>query len=413
MNEPEAERNPVRIGMPALNGRQKLVKSVWIVIWFLYLAGPLGQLIEGKMSAADEALGWSGFVLFVGAYFVLVFRYMVHLPTYGSLVRCTVAFLAALAGLMSFTLGPDWLVLFTFVGVASAVTLPFSLSRWIIPGLTAALIGIGMRYEDARTYLLAYALPCLLSGFAMVGVQHLIRTTAELRAAREEVARLAANDERLRLARDLHDLLGHSLSLITLKSELAGRMLPGAPDDAAQQIADIEQVSRQALVDVREAVTGYRRPRLAVELAGVRAALRTAGVEVTVDPALEAEHHGLAIDEEGALAWALREATTNVMRHSGARHCELLLTEEWESDERRYLCLSVLDDGAGPPRALHDGNGLSGLRERLALADGRLEIGSAPRGRGFALRAYVPLSGPAPSGGGVTGTAAGIVGPHG
>ncbi|MEU9110379.1 sensor histidine kinase [Streptomyces sp. NPDC048483] len=413
MNEPEAGQNPVLIGTQPRNLRQVLVKCLWIGIWFSYLSGPVGQLLDGRMSPARETLGWSGLSVFALTYFALVFRQIIHLPTGGSLVRWVLGFLAALAGLLSFTLGPNWLVLFTFVACAAAMTLPFSLSRWVIPALTAALIAIGLRYEDARIYLFAYALPCLLSGFALVGVQHLIRTTAELRSAREEVARLAANEERLRLARDLHDLLGHSLSLVALKSELAGRMLPDRPEDAAQQVADIERVSRQALVDVREAVTGYRRPRLAVELAGVRAALRTAGVETTVGPALEGEHHGLAADQEGALAWSLREAATNVVRHSGARHCELLLTEEWESDERRYLCLTVLDDGAGPPRALHDGNGLSGLRERLALADGRLETGPAPRGRGFALRAYVPLGGPAPSGGGMTGTAARTVGPPG
>ncbi|MGW1376738.1 sensor histidine kinase [Streptomyces sp. NPDC002446] len=397
MSSPETECNPVMIGTAPRNRRQAAVKSLWIVIWFLYLAGPVGQLLDGGLSARAEVLGWLGLITFVGTYFVLVFRHMIHLSTSGVLVRATVVFLVVLAVALSVTLGPNWLVLFTFTCVASAVTLSFKESRWIIPALTAVLIAIGMRYADVRIYLFAYALPCLLSGFAMVGVQYLIRTTAELRAARQEVARLAANEERLRLSRDLHDLLGHSLSLITLKSELAGRMLPDRPADAAQQVADIERVSRQALVDVREAVTGYRRPRLVVELAGARAALRTAGVAVTVDPALEGEHRLLAPDEEGALAWALREAVTNVVRHSGARRCELLLTEEWEADERRSLCLTVLDDGAGPPRAQQDGNGLSGLRERLALADGRLETGPAPRGRGFALRACVPLT-PAPAG---------------
>ncbi|UZJ29741.1 sensor histidine kinase [Streptomyces endophytica] len=398
MSGAETDDNPVMIGAPPRTRRQALVKSVWIAIWFGYLAGPVGSLAEGGMSPAHEALGWVGFCTFVAVYFALVFRHMAHRPMPSVALRAGVAFLAALAVLLSWTLGPNWLVLFTFVSVAVAVTQPFRTSRWAIPALTATLVLIGTRYPDVRSYLFAYALPCLLSGFAMVGVQHLIRTTQELRAARQEVARLAANEERLRLARDLHDLLGHSLSLITLKSELAGRMLPDRPDDAAHQVADIERVSRQALVDVREAVTGYRRPRIAVELAGVRAALRTAGITAAVDPALDDEHRGLAADEEGALAWALREAVTNVVRHSGAHRCELLLTEEWEADERRYLCLAVIDDGIGPPRGGgHDGNGLTGLRERLALTDGRLETGPAPRGRGFALRAYVPLAAPAPS----------------
>ncbi|MFI1155733.1 sensor histidine kinase [Streptomyces sioyaensis] len=391
MRGPDTDDNPVTIGTAPRTRRQALVKAVWIVIWFAYLTGPVGNLAEGGMSPAREALGWSGLLTFVGVYFVLVFRHMARRQVPAGVIRGAVVLLAALAGLLAWTYGPSWLVLFTFVCVAVAVTQSFRTSRWAIPALTATLVLIGLRYADVRIYLFAYALPCLLSGFAMVGVQHLIRTAQELRAARQEVARLAANEERLRLARDLHDLLGHSLSLITLKSELAGRMLPARPEDAARQIADIEQVSRQALVDVREAVTGYRRPRLAVELAGARAALRTAAITADIDPALEREHPGLAADGESALAWALREAVTNVLRHSGAHRCELLLSEEWAADERRSLCLTVLDDGAGPPRAQHDGNGLSGLRERLGPVGGRLETGPAPHGRGFALRAYVPL----------------------
>ncbi|KAA6214185.1 sensor histidine kinase [Streptomyces albofaciens JCM 4342] len=401
MTEPETETNPAMFGVAPRTRKQMLTKCIWIVIWFLYLTGPIGDLAEGDLSPADEALGWAGLLAFISLYFALLFRHMTHRPLPSGLVRAAVLAIVALAALLSWEIGPNWLVLFTFACVSVGVTQPFRISRWAIPALTATLVVIGFRYSQVQVYLFAYALPCLLSGFAMVGVQHMVRTMRELRAAREEVARLAANEERLRLARDLHDLLGHSLSLITLKSELAGRMLPGSPDAAAQQVADIERVSRQALVDVREAVTGYRRPRLAVELAGARAALRTAAITADIDPALEQEHRGLTADGEGALAWALREAVTNVVRHSGAERCELLLTEEWEADERRYLCLSVIDDGTGPKRGGHDGNGLSGLRERLALADGRLETGTAHRGRGFALRAYVPL-GAAP----LTGTAA-------
>ncbi|ARF59723.1 histidine kinase [Streptomyces gilvosporeus] len=399
------------IGQEARTRRQALSKTVWVGVWLLYLAAPVAQLMQPRTTTAERIWGFLGLALFVVSYFVLVFRHMWRALA-GPIAYAALALMLALSIALSWTLDSSWLVLFIFTSVATGVVMPWKLSRWLIPLITLVVLAVGARYSEIRDYyVFAYSLPTLGSGFMMVGVQYLIRTTKELRSAREEVARLAANDERLRLARDLHDLLGHSLSLITLKSELAGRMLPDKPEDAARQVADIERVSRQALVDVREAVTGYRRPRLAVELAGVRAALRTAGIEVTVDPALECERPGLAPDEEGALAWALREAATNVVRHSGAHRCELLLTEEWESDERRYLCLAVVDDGTGPPRAFHDGNGLSGLRERLALADGRLETGPAPRGRGFALRAYVPLGGPAPSGGDISATPAESVRP--
>jgi two-component system sensor histidine kinase DesK len=231
-----------------------------------------------------------------------------------------------------------------------------------------------------------FLLLVLLIGFAMTGVRQLVRTTIELRQARATVAQLAANEERLRLARDLHDLLGHSLSLITLKSELAGRMLPAHPDKAAQQVADIEQVSRQALVDVREAVTGYRRPRLAAELAGARVALTAAGVsaELPAEPPLD----GVPEESESALAWALREAVTNVVRHSGAGRCTVEVLRRQTLDGA-FLELTVEDNGSGGS-GKDPGNGLTGLAERLHKAGGTLEAGRVKRG--FRLVARVPLA---------------------
>ncbi|WP_223283801.1 sensor histidine kinase [Streptomyces sp. FBKL.4005] len=215
---------------------------------------------------------------------------------------------------------------------------------------------------------------------------HAVRRGRVSGGARATVAQLAANEERLRLARDLHDLLGHSLSLITLKSELAGRMLPDHPDKAARQVADIEQVSRQALVDVREAVTGYRRPRLAAELAGAQVALTAAGVvaEVPAEPDLA----GVPEDAESALAWALREAVTNVVRHSGADRCVIRLLRRQTLDGP-VLELSVEDDGSGGS-GNGPGNGLTGLTERLEKAGGTLEAGRTRHG--FRLLARAPAA---------------------
>jgi two-component system sensor histidine kinase DesK len=251
---------------------------------------------------------------------------------------------------------------------------------------TALLFGTGALVHASSDLLVPLGIPCFLGGFAMIGIRQLVRTMRELREARETIAHLAANEERLRLARDLHDLLGHSLSLITLKSELAGRMLPDRPGDAAAQVADIERVSRQALVDVREAVGGYRRPTLAVELAGASAVLRARGIEADFDPVQWAGHDRLAPDDEAALAWALREAVTNVVRHSGAARCRVVLAED--GDE---FALTVSDDGLGPTPGHAPGNGLTGLDERLLLASGRMET-STGAGGGFTLRAWVPLS---------------------
>jgi two-component system sensor histidine kinase DesK len=256
------------------------------------------------------------------------------------------------------------------------------LALWTIPATGAVLLLVGLRTDEEQALNLLVLV--LLIGFAMTGVSQLVRTTVELRKARATVAQLAANEERLRLARDLHDLLGHSLSLITLKSELAGRMLPDHPDKAARQVADIEQVSRQALVDVREAVTGYRRPRLAAELAGAQVALTAAGIIAGL-PA-EPDLDGVPEDSESALAWTLREAITNVVRHSGAGRCTVDVVRRQTLDGP-VLELSVEDDGSGGS-GKGPGNGLTGLTERLEKAGGVLETERLKRG--FRLVARVP-----------------------
>ncbi|MEU4208787.1 sensor histidine kinase [Streptomyces sp. NPDC026206] len=374
------------IGGRPVGRRQVVIKLMWTSIWFAYLAAPAEDVLGDHHTTVADILGGAGLTAFVTSYLVLVFRH-----TSRSLERDRVlawlGVLMALAVVLSLTLGAAWLVLFVFVSIASGAVLPTKLARIVIPLVTGVLVAIGANLRgSAAEFLAALIIPALLGGFAMMGVRQMALTTRALREARATVAHLAANEERLRLARDLHDLLGHSLSLITLKSELAGRMLPDKPEDAARQVADIEQVSRQALVDVREAVSGFRRPTLEAELAGARTALDAAGIALDLSGATTGSHADLPPDEEGALAWALREAVTNVVRHSGARRCEVTLAESGHE-----MCLTVTDTGSGPGGS--PGNGLTGLAERLALADGRLETGAGPRG-GFRLRAYVPLSRP-------------------
>lgn len=304
------------------------------------------------------------------------------------LVLGSLGVLAAQSTLLALTLGREWLVLFVYVSIASGAALPLRMARWTIPAACALLTAVALAVPGGHSFLGGLLIPALLGGFAMTGVRELVRTTIALREARATVAQLAANEERLRLARDLHDLLGHSLSLITLKSELAGRMLPDHPGKAAQQVADIEQVSRQALVDVREAVTGYRRPRMSGELAGARVALTAAGV--TAELPADTDLADVPEESESALAWALREAVTNVVRHSGARRCTVELLRRQTLDGP-VLELTVEDNGSGG-RGGH-GNGLTGLTERLTKAGGTLE--AAPYKHGFRLVARVPTAGPA------------------
>ncbi|MCX4577295.1 histidine kinase [Streptomyces sp. NBC_01571] len=391
----------VGIGQPPQNHRQRLVKAVWTGIWLVYLSAPVSDLVHGGHSTGVVVLGWIGLVVFVAWYAMLVFRTGRGEAT--PLVLGSLAVLAAQSGLLALSLGREWLVLFVYVSIASGAVLPLRMSRWAIPAVSALLTAIALAVPDGKAYLAGLLIPAFLGGFAMTGVRELVRTTIALREARATVAQLAANEERLRLARDLHDLLGHSLSLITLKSELAGRMLPGQPEKAAQQVADIEQVSRQALVDVREAVTGYRRPRLSGELAGAQVALTAAGV--TADLPTEpdrADLAGIAEESESALAWALREAITNVVRHSGARRCAVELVRRQTLDGP-VLELVVEDDGSGGSGD-GPGNGLTGLSERLEKAGGTLEAGRVRRG--FRLVARVPAEAPADAGGHPVGSGA-------
>ncbi|MEW2577366.1 sensor histidine kinase [Streptomyces syringium] len=380
------DRGFIRIGEAPEDWRQMLAKGCWTLLYMLYLAVVVGDLTDGHHTGPATVLGWAGLTVFVLVYLFMVLG---RRPR-GRLSRrqlCTLAGLYVLAVVLALALGSVWLVLLVYVAVSAGVMLPMKWALRVIPSVAASELVIGLVEGAGTSRQLTLVLPTLLGGAAMMGIVQMGRTMRELREARATVAHLAANEERLRLARDLHDLLGHSLSLITLKSELAGRMLPDRPGQAAQQVADIERVSRQALVDVREAVSGFRRPTLDAEIAGARTALAAAGVTAAVGGA--SGHAGLPAEEEGALAWALREAVTNVVRHSGAGRCEVTLEEQ--GDE---LCLTVTDNGHGPARP--HGNGLTGLAERLALAGGRLETGRGPRG-GFRLRARVPLTrSPAP-----------------
>ncbi|MEV6289207.1 histidine kinase [Streptomyces sp. NPDC051896] len=382
--DPQAcERRPdhqVRIGQGPRNRRELMVKTLWIGVWLIFLSSPVHDLTSGRHTTGGTVAGALGLTAFVVTYLSLVFRHMGR-PFSPRVVVSMLAVLAVLAPLLAYTLGPAWLGLFVYLSVACGATLPVGAAYWAIPSTGVVMYLVGRHWDQKPDDSLVLV---VLIGFAMVGVGQLVRTTVELRKARATVAQLAANEERLRLARDLHDLLGHSLSLITLKSELAGRMLPGHPDKAAQQVADIEHVSRQALVDVREAVTGYRRPRFAAELAGAQVALTAAGVvaEVPAEPDLD----GVPEESESALAWALREAITNVVRHSGADKCLVQLTHRQTLDGA-MLELSVEDSGSGGDGG-GPGNGLIGLTERLEKAGGTLEAGRIKHG--FRLVARVP-----------------------
>lgn len=247
---------------------------------------------------------------------------------------------------------------------------------WVMPTLRLALAWSGMA--------------TLIAGMVFTGTlfaRHKARRDAELRLTQDEVGRLAAMAERERIGRDLHDLLGHTLSLVALKSELAGRLVDRDPAAAKAQIGEVETVARQALAQVREAVVGIRATGLQAELAAARLALLSA--EIRLDQRLEPLAMSPAV--ESVLAMALREAVTNVLRHSAATRVDVEL-----SRRDGGLCLAISDDGRGGVAT--QGNGLLGMRERLATVGGVLEIDSPP-GTGTRLLLRLPaaaIEGPTP-----------------
>jgi len=194
-------------------------------------------------------------------------------------------------------------------------------------------------------------------------------------------------EERLRLSRDLHDLLGQTLSMITLKSELARHLVTEEPERCTQELSDMERAARQTLREVREAVAGYRHPRLESELEGARQLLEAAGIDYQIDPLKEA----LPLAFDAVLAWTVREGVTNVIRHSRARHCRIQLTQK-----NGTLGAEVLNDGGRREQAestARPGLGLAGLRERVSALRGQMEAGSLTLlgKEHFRLRVELPI----------------------
>ena len=366
--------------------------SLWTafaVAWLLVLALAVWRLPGAHLSPAR--LGGSAACVALIALFYLWLTVR-HAPGVADLTVETprvpfdpaaVAAVAAMAvGVFIFTVvAPGlqiwWLMMYPIVAAGLALAPAAAVAAM------AVLIAVGFLaawLTDGR--LDAMFLLQITFGGSAVAFRHLTATVVQLRRAREELARAAVNEERLRFARDLHDLLGHSLSTIVLKSELAGRLAPRAPCRAAAEIADVERTARDALQHVRAAVAGYRRPSLVSELAGARELLAAAGIDMRIDQSPVA----LPPAADGLLGWAVREGVTNVVRHSRARSCTIRLASR---DGRATA--EIVDDGSGAGAAGGEGGcGLAGLIERATAQGGNVDAGPVAGG-GFRLAVNVPL----------------------
>jgi two-component system, NarL family, sensor histidine kinase DesK len=369
-------------------------------VWLVYLISPVIDLFQH-----GGALWIAGGLVIVVAFCAIYMPLLMYHEDRPELAKAGLVTIAVLAALACVVYGSGWTPMWIYVSAASGMVLAAIASRQV------AFLGVMFvgacylffcwisHYGLGNT--LAVLLPVLLIGVAMIGFRLQLTLMHELAQARGTVAKLAANEERLRLARDMHDLTGQSLSMITLKSELAAKRLAKLPSSAERdavltELGDIGRVSRQTLHDIREAVSGYRRPTLAIEVITARNALEAAGIGLDDDPELTLRSGTFDPDTEAVLAWCLREAVTNVIRHSRARHCRIRLLEH-----PGELSLEVTDDGHGFTRPDEDdqhglaspaGSGLRGVSERLSAAGGSLSLGPATNGHGFRLTATVPAT---------------------
>jgi two-component system, NarL family, sensor histidine kinase DesK len=284
--------------------------------------------------------------------------------------------------------GNEWqgLIFFTCGYVGGSLTVRGTILTGFVLALLSTAIGWLTGYGLADLVQTIVFVPAIILITRIV--MWSITTSWQLHAAREEIARLAVTTERLRIARDLHDLLGHNLSLIALKSELARRLVSVAPERAIVEISDVENVARTTLQEVREAVSAYRRPTLKNELNAAQEILAAAGIAYHFDGDVSMID-ALPTTIEAVLSWTVREGVTNVIRHSRAHQCTIRVTRN-----AHEIGIEVIDDGAGASvmnSSENEGNGLRGLAERVETLGGRCE--ASPRdGGGFILAVSVPLA---------------------
>ncbi|MGI5523144.1 sensor histidine kinase [Micromonospora sp. CA-259024] len=353
----------------------------WLLaaVWLFFLNVPIATSLH-QPQPWRRVLGVTALVAF-GIGYVLLFQWARRLrqslrPIPAGRARVGLLLLLAV-GLASIPgADGDWLATLVYVAAAGV----FLLAAWeaaavvavcAVTPVVAAWLVPGWEAESTIVFAV------LLASFAMFGVSRLAQRNGELQAAQQEIGRLAVAEERARTARDLHDILGHSLTVVAIKAELAGRLIEVDTDRAAAEIAEVEGLARAALSDVRQTVGAYREVTLAAELAGARSALAAAGIAAD----LPAEVPALPDESDRLFAWAVREGVTNVVRHSGARCCTIRVHPDR---------VEVSDDGRGPSTPDATRHGLIGLRERARRLDAAVSVGRRPGGSGFLLRVQVP-----------------------
>jgi two-component system sensor histidine kinase DesK len=393
MTTPGGDRSKL-MEIIAASGISVRLWRLYAYFWLVCLFFPILSLLQTPPSGLGLLVTIAGLITYIATYFWVMWPHPLsdRVRTRFRL-QTSIALIIGLTVLVLFLSskhGSSFLWLFIGVSAIAGIILSFRNASIVVFGLTLLTLGFSVNASDtisSANWLQIIPLVLLVRGLGldMIGFVRLSDALRELHTAREELAHQAVTEERLRMARDLHDLLGHTLSLITLKSELAGRLLEKDPRAASQEVHEIERVARQALREVREAVAGYRQRTLSGELNGARQILEAAGIDCTI----EYEAQPLPQGTDAVLAWVVREAVTNVIRHSRAKHCLIRITSTAE-----YLHAEIRNDGLlrQESSTVEKGSGLSGLAERVANEGGQLEAGlqQLSNGPGFRLKVEIP-----------------------
>jgi two-component system sensor histidine kinase DesK len=355
---------------------------VFALVWLFYLLNPL----EAAWAKRDSVSGWIGVVgtvlfalVYATAFMMLRWNRPEGTPFRVSPNRAlgatVVAVEVALGVVVCAAIGQPGTATAVYVAVVTMICLPPVLAWPVVLVVAGTTYGATVVVEG-WTRDTGILFGTLVAGLAIWGISQAINRNIEVLAVREENARLALEDERNRFARDLHDILGHSLTVITVKAELAQKLFDVDPERARAELSDLERLSRDALADVRRAVEGYRELTLPGELARARMALEAAEIEAHLPNSTDDVPSSL----RELFAWTIREGVTNVVRHSRARTCTVTLTA---------TSAEVADDGRGPEGAApYAGNGLHGLRERAAAVGAT--VVTTPRHPGFSLKVVAP-----------------------
>ncbi|GAA2239746.1 hypothetical protein GCM10010401_10330 [Rarobacter faecitabidus] len=367
---------PPSIPAAAPSGRRRLWRVFGPglgIVWVVFLTDPL-VAAWANPRPVPRALAVGAIVAQA-----LVFAWAVFRQRRGGVHPTGIALLVALQAVLVFLAclgaGQEGLVGLVFVSVILHLILRRPLA--FIGTLACVLIAVLLPlFVAGWEFDASLAVSIVLASTAVFAFSQLVRRNRELQQAQAEVADLAVAQERARIARDMHDVLGHSLTVIAVKSELAAKLVPLNPDRATAELLDIQTLARSALADVRGAVAGTRAVTRAGELAAARRALDAAGISAELPGAIDVVRPPL----RDLFAWSVREGVTNVVRHSGASHVKVTIAADR---------LEVADDGRGPTAAAESsdvaaGHGLRGLRERASAAGARVTTTRGERG-GFRL----------------------------